>query len=49
LSRFLLQPVSTAEGYGAAAHDGDPSDVEVMLDDEHIGACIARRNTGGET
>ena len=39
---LLLEAVAAAEMDHAAAHDRDPADVEVLLDEEHRGALVAR-------
>ena len=45
---LLLQGVAAAEMDAAAAQHGVAADVEVLLDDDHRGAVVARRHGGGE-
>ena len=43
---FLLQGVAAAEMDAAAAQHGVAADVEILLDDDHRGAVVARRHGG---
>jgi hypothetical protein len=41
---LLLEPVAATKVHAAAAHDGDSADVKMLLDQQHRGASVARRN-----
>src|SRR6185312_15159285 len=47
-AELLLQRVTAAEMDPAAAQHGVAADVEILLDQDHRGAMVARRDGGGE-
>ena len=44
----LLHPVAAADVEAAETHHRAPADVEILLDDQHRGALLARRDGGDE-